>query len=67
MILADNLFEDARSHPYRKWQASTVGVGQAATGHSHWSADGAAEKILAHRQRSYGPLFYEHSPKTNQA
>ena len=33
-----------------EWQASAVGVGQAATGCRHWTADGSAEEILAHRQ-----------------
>jgi hypothetical protein len=54
MILAENLFEGARSHPYREWQAGSVSVAQAAAGHSHWTADSTAEEILTHRQRSYG-------------
>jgi hypothetical protein len=52
--LTDDFFQRARSHPYGEWQASTVGVGQAATGYGRLTADGAAEEILAHRQRSYG-------------
>jgi hypothetical protein len=53
MILSEDLFQSARSHPYRERQAGTVRITQAAAGDCR-PADGAAEEILAHCQRSYG-------------
>jgi uncharacterized protein (TIGR02246 family) len=56
MILTENFLEGARPHAYGKRQAGAVGIAQAAARCARRTADGTTEKILAHRQRSYGQL-----------